>query len=139
MASTRARLTAAYGVALVATLLLFAVALWVGRGQAVERTLARRRQMAIPVLDILDQANDQRALFATVPVQRLIADSATGRLVDTVHVLARPVRLRLDSLGEYILLVDSARKTLYASPKVVADSTAFLASLPQLRPGRTGS
>src|SRR5688500_12085826 len=105
MASTRARLTSAYGVALVATLLLFAVALRVGRGEAVERTRSRRREMAIPVLGSRDDAASRGELFTTVARERPQPDTLTARVIDTVNVLSRPVRVRLDSLGEYILVV----------------------------------
>ena len=135
MPSTRTKLTAAYAAALVATIPLFAGALWLGRGPAVERALARPRQLAASVLLILEEAEARDGLYTLQAVPKV--DSVTGvEMSDTAWVLSGRLRARLDNVGEYIVLIDQLRNPVYVSARVRADETAFLGGIPGVRPGQ---
>ena len=129
MGSIRARLTAAYAAALITTLLVFALALLVARRVTVYRQL---EVLAQDEVARVEQAIEIARNTGTEPVFAK-NDPLAGPTV------SERLRLILKLLPDYILLQDSTRYDLYASPLVAAlsvqDRDVFSEAARQTVPG----
>src|SRR5918912_2919342 len=102
MASIRSKLTTAYAAALIASMTLFAMALWAARGASVDREV-------------------QRYVFAQADITlRIIRQAATAGEPVTVEpdslvgpMLSPRLRTALDVLPDYVLVVDTGGRLLY--------------------------
>ena len=115
MPSVRSRLTAAYALALVGTMAVFAAALYAGRGANVYRELQRYvvAQAAIAVRVLAQTAESGQAVVAT-------SDALVG------PQLTVEARRRLDVLPDYVFVLDSAGRALYMSTAARRLETADL-------------
>jgi signal transduction histidine kinase len=106
MTSTRAKLTTAYAAALVGTMTAFGATLWVARGANVDREVQRYvfSQADITLRIIRQAAASGEPILET-------RDSLVG------PVLARRLATTLDVLPDYVLVLDTAGRAIYASPK----------------------
>ena len=106
MASIRAKLTTAYAAALLISMTVFGAALWGARGANVDREVQRyvfaQADIALRVI---------RQAAATGESLLEVRDSLVG------PTLSRRMATALDVLPDYVLVVDTAGRTLYASPK----------------------
>jgi two-component system, OmpR family, sensor kinase len=106
MASIRAKLTTYYAAALVGTMTVFGAALWTARGANVDREVQRyvfaQADIALRVL--------RQAAAGGEPILE-VRDSLVG------PTLARRVATALDVLPDYLLVLDTGGRMLYASPK----------------------
>jgi two-component system, OmpR family, sensor kinase len=107
MATIRSRLTTSYAIAMVATMLVFAVAVFAtrrsGAYRELERTLAMRADIAMRILKQAQEAGES-------PIQ--ISDSLVG------PVLRRSVVQRLRAIPGYVVALDENRRGLYLSDSV---------------------
>ena len=102
MASVRSRMTAAYAAALIGTMVVFALVLREARRAAVYRDLERSAaSSASQVVDIIRRARD--------------AGEPLTVLRDTLPVLSPALQARLEGVPQYVLVLDSSDRLLYAS------------------------
>jgi signal transduction histidine kinase len=129
MASIRSRLTLAYAVALVATLVAFAIALWVGRRASLYRELEQ------DVVVSIDRAG--RLLQ-----QALAAGEALTTRSDTLapggsgpKVIAPRLRASLEGIPNYLVIADPDGRLLYGSfaLRQLSDSAQLLFQQEALR------
>jgi two-component system, OmpR family, sensor kinase len=104
MASIRSKLTTAYAAALIASMTVFAAALWAARGASVDREVQR---YVFAQADITSRIIRQAAA-AGEPVI-VVPDSLVGPM------LAPRLRTALDVLPDYVLVIDAGGRLLYAS------------------------
>ena len=102
MASVRSRMTAAYAAALVGTMVVFALVLREARRAAVYRDLERDAfSSAAQVVEIIRRAQDAREPLTV--------------LRDTLPVISPALQARLEGVPDYVLVLDSSDRLLYAS------------------------
>lgn len=102
MASVRTRMTAAYAAALIGTMVVFAVVLREARRAAVYAELERSAvSSANQVADIIKRARD--------------AGEPLTVLRDTLPVISPALQARLAGVPEYVVVLDSSDRLLYAS------------------------
>src|SRR5688500_14611757 len=124
MASARSRLTTAYAVALIGTMILFAGALYVARRTSSPRVLERPGQVAERALAILRDAATQGYLFAPRPTP---GSDGIIAVRDTALTLTEEVKRRLELLpAEYVFVsVREAARPLFASARIRDDQDAL--------------
>lgn len=106
MRSIRWRLTLAYGLALVVTITAFGVTLFYTRQQASQRELDRRLQQR---LQLEAELSAKYLNNSHLVLGRLVAR------VDTQPTLEPSISPYFESIRDYLVLVDTARRVLYTS------------------------
>ena len=140
MASTRSKLTTAYAVALIGTMILFAGALWVARRAAGPRTLDRPAERAGEVIAILRDAAERDELFTVTSSAGTEAQAASR---DTAPLLTEEVQRQLTALPDYVF-VDSRvdGRILFVSEELSGDQAGldeFFLGLPAVRQRATSA
>ena len=115
MASARSRLTTAYAVALIGTMILFAGALYIARRTSSPRALDRPGQVAEQALGILRDAATRGDLFA--PRAAPVPDTLGQVQLDTALVLSESVEQQLALLpADYVFVTTrDAGRPLFVS------------------------
>ena len=102
MASVRTRMTAAYAAALIGTMIVFAMVLREARRAAVYRELEQSAlSSASQMTDIIRRARE--------------AGEPLTVLRDTLPVISPALQARLEGVPQYVLVLDSSDRLLYAS------------------------
>jgi signal transduction histidine kinase len=110
MASTRTRLTVAYGIVLVATMLAFGVSLWYARKQSADQQLGQHASaVAERILAIIRSAQ--------IAGKRLVYVQDNGELGKEIKPTQQLGDL-LDPFSGFYVVIDSTGKLLYSSPTV---------------------
>ena len=124
MASARSRLTTAYAVALIGTMILFAGALYVARRASSSRALDPPREMAERALEILLNAAAGGYLFEPRPP---VTADTTAVARDTTLTLSGRVATQLDSLpADYVFVTArEGGRPLFASEPIRDDQAAI--------------
>ena len=133
MASARSRLTSAYAVALIGTMILFAGALYVARRTSSPRALERPGQVAEQALAIMANAAEKGYLFAPRP--RTGTDTTLASR-DTALALTEEVKAELDLLpADYVFVtMREEGRPLYVSERMRNDQAGideFLRRIPR--------
>ena len=125
MASARSRLTTAYAVALIGTMILFAGALYVARRTSSPRALDRPEQVAEQALGILRDAATAGYLFAPRAAPR--PDTAPVLPSDTALALSETVQQQLELLpAEYVFVTTrDAARPLFVSRELRDDQAGL--------------
>src|SRR5688572_2618991 len=136
MASARSRLTTAYAVALIGTMILFAGALYIARRTSSPRALDRPGEVAEQALAILRDAAARDSLFA--PRSTPTVDTLGPLIADTALVLSDVVQQRLELLpADYVFVTTrDAGRPLFVSRADLRDDQAaldeFLRGIPRV-------
>ena len=142
MASARSRLTTAYAVALIGTMMLFAGALYVARRTSSPRALDRPGEVAEQGLAILRAAAAGGELFAPRPAPP--SDTVAQQYADTVLALSDAVQQRLELLpAEYVFVtIRDVGRPLFVSRSLRDDQAGvneFLRGVPRVPTARASA
>ncbi len=127
MQSIRWRLTLFYGAALIMTILVFGVALYVER-----RTSAQRERQAALEGRIQDEAQLIRRTMeerARVLPRIVLATASSTRPSDTTYELLQEFRAFLDGFSDLLFVMDPGGRLLYVSPAAASIEAADLTQI----------